>query len=56
VCHGGDDIYTVKLAAAFCVFHFFPAQGPPVFALKMLVYTAFIDINALFFRYFLDSF
>jgi hypothetical protein len=56
VRHGGDNIYTVKLASAFSGFNLFTPQGAPVFALKMLVYAAFIDIYALFFRYFPNPF
>jgi hypothetical protein len=47
----GDNINAVKCPSAFAVFNLFSALRPPVFALYIIVYTAFINVYAVFPRY-----
>ena len=47
-----DDVRSLKMSAAFDIFDFFPAKCPSKLAHKALIYTTFIDVNPLFFRYF----
>jgi hypothetical protein len=44
----GDNINAVKFPPATAVFHPCPVPRPTVFALQIVVYTAFINVYAVF--------
>lgn len=48
--HTANNVFAFEFTSPLGIFHFFTAYCPSALTLKILIYTAFIDVYPLFFR------